>query len=174
MKDKNINRRNFIKAGSAASVAVGLTGNIAEGAKEDKQKSTEIIGVKNGRIKQSVCKWCYGGINLDELAEYSAKLGIKGIDLIDPKDWHILKKHGLECSITPSHGITKGLNRIENHDQCLAKIRKSIDATSEAGFPNVICFSGNRKGMDDDEGLKNCAIALKKIVGYAEEKIVRL
>lgn len=128
--------------------------------------------MKNGRIKQSVCKWCYGGISLDELAAYSAKLGIKGIDLINPKDWHILKKHGLECSITPTHSIGKGLNRIENHEECLAKIRKSIDATSDAGFKNVICFSGNRKGMDDDEGLKNCSIALKQIVGYAEEKNV--
>ena len=171
-KGKSIDRRSFIKTGSTAAVVIGLSAGIAKGAKEDKAESTEVIGVKNGRIKQSVCKWCYGGISLEELAAYSAKLGIKGIDLINPKDWHILKKHGLECSITPTHSIGKGLNRIENHEECLAKIRKSIDATSDAGFKNVICFSGNRKGMDDDEGMKNCAIGLKQIVGYAEEKNV--
>ena len=41
-----------------------------------------------------------------------------------------------------------------------------------AGFPNVITFSGNREGMDDREGLKNCVIGLKKIAGYAEQKKV--
>jgi hydroxypyruvate isomerase len=74
--------------------------------------------------------------------------------------------------MTPSHGIGKGLNRIENHDECLDKIRKSIDATSEWEYRNVICFSGNRAGMDDEEGLKNCVIGLKKIAGYAEKKKV--
>jgi len=168
-----MDRRSFIKTGSVASVAMGLTGGIAEGT-EDKPGPSKAKGVKNGRIRQSVCRWCYRGISLDELAAFSAKIGIKGIDLIPPKDWPILKKHGLECSMTPSHGIRKGLNRIENHEECLAKIRKSIDDTSEAGFPNVICFSGNRQGMDDDEGLKNCAIALKQVVGYAEQKDVTL
>ena len=71
-----------------------------------------------------------------------------------------------------SHEIPKGLNRLENHDYCLAKIRKSIDETSAAGFPNVITFSGNRDGMDDQEGLKNCVIGLKKIASYAEQKKV--
>ena len=64
------------------------------------------------------------------------------------------------------------MNRLENHDECLAKVRKSIDDTAAAGFPNVICFSGNRAGMDDQEGLKNCVIGLKKIAGYAEKKKV--
>ncbi len=173
VKGVNMDRRSFIKVGSAASVAMGLAGGIAEGA-EAKPKASEGEGVKNGRIKQSVCKWCYRGVSLDELAAFSAKIGIKGMDLISPEDWPILKKHGLECSMSKSHGIGKGLNRIENHDECLAKIRKSIDETSEAGFPNVICFSGNREGMDDDEGMKNCFIALKQVVGYAEQKNVTL
>jgi hydroxypyruvate isomerase len=153
-----MDRRSFIRTGYATSVAVYLTGSIAEGT-EEKPKPSKAEGVKNGRIKQSVCKWCYKGISLDGLAAFSAKIGIKGIDLIPPKDWPILIKHGLECSMTASHGIGKGLNRIENHEECLAKIRKSIDDTSDAGFPNVICFSGNRQGMDDNEGLENCANA---------------
>jgi hydroxypyruvate isomerase len=74
--------------------------------------------------------------------------------------------------MTPSHSIPKGLNRLENHDECLASIRKSIDATAEAGFPNVITLSGNRAGMADQEGLDNCVAGLKKIAGYAEQKKV--
>lgn len=168
-KGKSLNRRGFIKAGSAASLAVGLSGGITKGA-----ESKETIGVKNGRIKQSVCKWCYKWSPMEEFAANAAKIGLKGMDLVDPKDWAILEKHGLECSMSKSHGIGKGLNRLENHEECLAKIRKSIEQTSEAGFPNVICFSGNRGGMDDDEGLKNCVTALKQIVSLAEKKNVTI
>ncbi len=133
-----------------------------------------------GRINQSVCLWCYNGylkkskMDLDAFAAYCAGLGLKSVELVGPKDWPTLKKHGLICAMTPSHGIAKGLNRIENHDECLAKIRKSIDDCAEAGFPNAITFSGNRKGMDDEEGLKNCVIGLKKVAGYAEKKKVTI
>ena len=72
--------------------------------------------------------------------------------------------------MTPSHGIGKGLNRVENHEECLAQIRKSIDDSADAGFPNVITMSGNREGMDDEEGLENCVAGLKKIAPYAEKK----
>ncbi len=131
-----------------------------------------------GRIHQSVCLWCYGGflgrvkMDLDRFAAACAKLGLKSIELTTPDQWPTLKKHGLICAMTPSHGIAKGLNRLENHAECLAKIRERIDATSDAGFPNVITLSGNRQGMDDQEGLKNCATGLKQIAGYAERKKV--
>jgi hydroxypyruvate isomerase len=130
------------------------------------------------RIHQSVCLWCYNsfmkknGIELDAFAARCAQLGLKSIELTRPDVWPTLKKHGLICAMTPSHGIGKGLNRIENHEECLAKIRQGIDDSADAGFPNVITFSGNRDGMDDAEGLKNCVIGLKKIAGYAEKKKV--
>ena len=161
-----MDRRSFIKAGSAASIAAGLTAGESMAA----DKTYEV----KGKLKQGVCKWCYGWVPMEEFASKTAALGIKGVDLVAPKDWPTLKKHGLVCSMTSSHGITKGLNRIDNHDECLAKIKKSIEQTSEAGFPNVICFSGNRKGMDDAEGLKNCVTALKQIVGFAEKKNVTI
>jgi len=133
-----------------------------------------------GRINQSVCLWCYhgylkkNGMDLDQFAAFSAKLGLKSIALVGPDQWPTLKKHGLICAMTSSHSIPKGLNRTENHEECLAKLRKSIDDTAAAGFPNVICFSGNREGMDDEEGLANCVIGLKKIAGYAEKKKVTI
>ena len=176
-KDSDMSRRDFIKTSSTASVATGLAaagvGAIVSDAKAAEKVADGLIAV-NGRIKQSVCKWCYGKIGLDDFSAYCAKIGIRSVELMGPQDWPTLIKHGLVCAMTPSHGITKGLNRKENHDECLAKIRKGIEDTSEAGFPNVICFSGNRAGMDDDEGMKNCEIALKKIVGFAEEKNVTI
>jgi len=131
-----------------------------------------------GRIKQSVCLWCYNGylkkakMDLDQFAAACAKLGLKSIELVGPDQWPTLKKHGLICAISNSHSIGKGLNRVANHEECLAKVRKSIDETADAGFPNTITFSGNREGMDDQEGLANCVIGLKKIAPYAEKKKV--
>ena len=158
-------RRNFIKTAAVIGTTCSVNPALAAEAEEYKVK---------GRINQSVCKWCFGSIPMEEFAAYCAKIGIKAIDLVGPSDWPILKKHGLVCSMSNSHGITKGLNRKENHEECLAKIRKSIEETADAGFPNVICFSGNRKGMDDDEGMKNCEIAVKQIVGLAEKKKINL
>ena len=111
-------------------------------------------------------------IDLDQFAAACAKMGLLSIELTTPDQWPTLKKHGLICAMSNSHSIAKGLNRVENHEQCLATIRKSIDATAAAGFPNVITFSGNRAGMDDQQGLKNCVTALKEIAPYAEQKKV--
>jgi hydroxypyruvate isomerase len=127
------------------------------------------------RINQSVCRWCFEKTPLDELARNAAAMGLKGIDLVVPEQWSTLKTHGLICTMTPSHAIEVGLNDPANHAQCLEKIRRAIDATAAAGFPNVICFSGNcRSALTDDDGQKNCATAIKQVVGYAEVKKVTL
>ena len=111
-------------------------------------------------------------MDLDQFAAAFAAMGLKSIELTTPEQWPTLKKHNLICAMTPSHSIVKGLNRLQNHEECLAKVKKGIDDSAAAGFPNVICFSGNREGMDDQEGLANCIAGLKKIAGYAETKQV--
>ena len=166
-----MNRRSLLVNGALLGSGVAITGTGK--ANTFSENTGEGYNVK-GRIKHSVCQWCFRGMGLENLAVEAKRIGISGIDLVGQEDWGILKKHGLECSMVGSHGIVKGLNRIENHDECLDKIRKSIEAASEAGFPNVICFSGNREGMDDAEGMKNCEIAVKQVVGLAEKKNVIL
>jgi hydroxypyruvate isomerase len=127
--------------------------------------------VKNGRLKQSVCKWCYR-MSVGELAAAGKQMGLVGIDLLEPRDFAAVKEHGLVCTMTSTHGITEGLNHPDHQAACLATIRDAIEATAAEGWRNVICFSGNRRGMDDETGLANCAEALKKVVGLAEEKNV--
>jgi hydroxypyruvate isomerase len=133
-----------------------------------------------GRIKHSACFWCYEAyrkrvnMSVDQFAEACAKLGLKSIELILPEYWPILKKHGLVCAMTKTHTIPKGFNRKENHQELSAIVRKAIDASADAGFPNVICFSGNRAGLDDQEGLANCIVGLKELAGYAEKKKVTI
>jgi hydroxypyruvate isomerase len=130
--------------------------------------------VKNGRINQSVCRWCYGDLSLEELCAAAAKMGLKSVELLGPAELGTVKKHGLVCAMVNSHGIGKGLNNKDNHAVCLAKIRESIDAAAEHGCPNVIAFSGNRAGMSDEAGLENAAVGLKQVVGYAEKKKVTI
>ncbi len=163
-----ISRRGLMTtaAGSAAALTLGGT-VLGQGAKDGKP-------VGEGRLQQSVCKWCFGKMSVEELAQLCNKIGLKGIDLVGADTFATLKKYDLVGTMTPSHGIEKGLNRKENWEECLGSIRAAIDATAEAGFPNVICFSGNREGMPDDEGLKNCAEALKQIVGHAEQRKVTI
>jgi hydroxypyruvate isomerase len=165
--NSDLTRRGFL-AGTSASLAGGLLASSAAFGEE------QAMNTRKGRIRQSVCKWCFGKIPLETFAPACAAMGLRAIELVEPHEWDILKRHGLVCAMTPSHSIGKGLNRVENHAECLGQIRKSIEATAAAGFPNVICFSGNRAGMDDDEGLKNCADALKQVVGFAEEKNVTI
>ncbi|MFC1761234.1 hydroxypyruvate isomerase family protein [Planctomycetota bacterium] len=162
--------RREVLTGATGIALTGMSGvNITSSANA---AETTFAGIQKGRIQQAACRWCYKKVPLETLCAHAQKIGLVGLDLVDAQDWPILIKYGLVSTMTPSHGISKGLNRIEHHEECLAKIRMSIDQTSEAGFKNVICFSGNRDGMDDAEGQKNCAIALKQIVGYAEKKNV--
>jgi len=173
MNSNKLTRRSLIRSTSllaAGAVVTRLTGTAAAAVDLDK---VETVATK-GRINQSVSQWCFGKWSLDELCQVSKKLGLKAIDLLGPNDFEKVKKHGLVVSMVNSHSLTDGLADKKFHDACLAKLRETIDATSAAGFPNVISFSGNRRGIPDDVGIENAVEALKKIVGYAEQKKVTI
>ena len=167
----SMDRRSMMKRVGAAGV--GAAAGLGARLRAEEAKVSEGAKLK-GNIRHSVSKWCYGKIPLDDLCKHCVRLGITSIELIGPNEWPALKPYGLICAMTPSHGIEKGFNRRENHAECIRAVKKSIDATAEAGFPNVICFSGNREGLDDATGLKNCVEGLKQVIGYAEQKNVNL
>jgi hydroxypyruvate isomerase len=178
-----VSRRTVIQtgvAGAAAALGANLVRAADAPAPTDPTPAAAAQSggrvIKKDRINQTVCKWCYDKKvePFDKLCAEAAKMGYRGVDLVDIALWPALKKHNLVGTMTPSHTIEKGLNRKENWEQCLAKIRTGIEASAEAGYPNVICFSGNRAGMSDEEGAKNCAEALKQVVGLAEEKKVTI
>ena len=172
MNNNKLSRRTFIRNTSFA--AAGALAAMAQkaGAAVEIEKIERLV--KIGRINQSVSRWCYGKWSLDELCAVSVKLGIKAIDLLGPGDFPTLKKHGLVCSMISTHSLTDGLNNKKNHAECIAKIRSSIDAAAEYGFPNVITFPGNRAGTPDDVGIENTVEALKQIAGFAEQKKVTI
>ena len=129
-----------------------------------------------GRIKQSVCRWCYGKVPLEELCKAAKEMGILSIELMGEDDWPTLKKFGLTCAMANAKGISigKGFNHIENHDPLIEIYEDLIPKAAAAGLPNVICLSGNRAGIDDEQGLENCVTGLKRLMSLAESKRVNV
>lgn len=133
-----------------------------------------------GHINHSVCKWCYGKVPLEDLCVAGKAMGLQSIELLGPDDWATLKKHGLTCAITSNPvkdglgGITKAFNRVEHHDKLVSAYEEWIPLAAKAGLKNVICFSGNRGGMDEATGLKNCATGLKRLMSLCEQHNVTL
>ena len=165
-------RRTFLKSSLAASIVTATamsqeTGNVPE---------TKAPTPRKGRIKQSVSRWCYKDIPLNQLCQASAQMGLKGVDLLEVAEWDVPRQYGLICTMGYAGGgtIPDALNRTENHDAIEAAFRKNIPIAAKAGVPNVITFSGNRRGMSDDEGARNCVIGLNRLKKIAEDNGVNI
>jgi hydroxypyruvate isomerase len=133
---------------------------------------------RKGRIKQGITRGVFPRtMSLDDCCREAARLGIHGFDLIGPQDWPTLKKYGLVPSMYPpgpGGTIPDALNRKENHERLEKSMRAGIDEAAANGVPNVITFSGNRRGMDDREGADNCVAFLNKVKEQAEDKGVTI
>ena len=131
---------------------------------------------RKGRIKQSVSRWCYQKIPLDELCQRSAEMGLKAIDLLGVEEWEVPRRYGLICSMGYAGGgdIPNALNRAENHAKIEEAFRKNIPIAAKEGVPNVITFSGNRAGMSDEEGAKNTIAGLNRVKKIAEDNGVTI
>ena len=163
-------RRTFLATALSASLSARL------GAANNAAK---------GHINHSVCKWCYPKIPLDDLCTAGKEFGLTSVELVAPEDFPTLKKHGLLCAMTTFPTIAgpegkklgtieNAFNRIEHHDLLVQAYEPYINAVADAGFKHLICFSGNRGGMDEQTGIANCATGLKRILPLAEKRGVTL
>lgn len=161
-------RRTALKTLTGTALAVpSLTQSLASSMTQSEQTAPML----KGRINHSVCKWCYGKIPLEDFCKSVKEMGITGIDLLSPNDWPVLKKYGLTCSMPQGagKGIPDGFNDPKLHDELVASYEAIFPKLKEAGFTQVICFSGNRRGMSDEEGMNNCATALKRLMPNAQK-----
>jgi hydroxypyruvate isomerase len=166
-----ISRRAALRKVSGGTLAVAAAASLSNRL----QAADDALGSKlKNRINHSVCKWCYSSIPLDEFCQAGKKIGLQSVELLEVNDFPTLKKHDLVCAMVSGvpGGITSGLNRLENHDKIVAFFEKTTPIVAEHGYPNIICFSGNRDGMSDEKGLENCAIGLKRIAPIAEKNKV--
>jgi hydroxypyruvate isomerase len=162
-----ISRRSALGRISGGAIAFATAANTSH-----RLRAEDAVGSKlKGRINHSVCKWCYGKIALDEFCEAGKRIGLQSVELLETKDFATLKKYNLNCAMVSGvpGGITSGLNRLENHDKIIKFFEEAAPVAADFGAPNIICFSGNRAGMDDEKGIENCAIGLKRIAPIAEK-----
>jgi hydroxypyruvate isomerase len=160
---KQLSRRTMLKSAISGVTVASMPTIVWPEQKDSIQRK--------GRIKQSVSRWCYQKIPLDDLCAYAAKIGLKGVDLLGPEEYEVPSRHGLVCSMAYAGGgeIPTALNRVENHARIEEGFRKNIPLAAKAGVPNVITFSGNRAGMSDEEGAKNTIIGLNRVKKIAED-----
>jgi hydroxypyruvate isomerase len=167
MNPASISRRAALKSGLAATALAPLK----------PLAGAEIVSTRRkDRIHQSVCRWCYKDFPLEQLCASAAEMGLNGVDLLDPDEYEVPRRYGLICTMGYAGGgtIPDALNRTENHAAIEAGFRLNIPLAAKAGVPNVITFSGNRRGMSDDEGARNTIAGLNRVKKIAEDNGVNI
>lgn len=164
------NRREIIKTVLGGTAIIGASGLLSSFTMDE--ESTPL----KGNINHSVCQWTYKFLSLEDLCKLSNKIGIKGIDLVGPKDWATLKSYGLESTMCNGAEISlpDGFTEPKFHERLIKNYTEMIPIVAKAGYKNLICFSGNRRGMDDETGLKNATEGLKQLTALAEKHKVTL
>jgi hydroxypyruvate isomerase len=161
-------RRNLIKSLAVTAAAVASGNRLAACNTTDKKHGGEL----KGNVNHSVCWWTYNFFPLEELCKVVKEIGFSAIDLLAPNEWPVAQAHGIYSSMCYTAGkvsLTEGFNHTEYHDQLIKDYLEVIPMMQKAGYKNLICFSGNRNGMDDETGLKNCITGLQKILPMAEK-----
>ena len=162
-----MNRRRFLEAGLGAGAAALVPANTTH--------AEPLSGTSRAAaFKHSVCRWPYGKLSVDELARMARELGLESVELLERDEWPIARSHGLSCAMgyapvpEPRTRLTRGFNRLENHTWLVPAYERAIPLAAASRIPNLICFSGNRDGLDDEEGLANCARGLEALLPAAE------
>jgi hydroxypyruvate isomerase len=163
-----MNRRKLIQSLALGTAGAALATNSFANTKVIDDNT---MGLK-GNINHSVASWTYNFLSIDEMCKLVKKLGFSAIDLLAPKDWPTIQKNGIYCSMCYTAGkisLTEGWNNKANHEWLIKDFEEGIPMVAQAGYKNLICFSGNRNGMDDVTGMNNCVEGLKKIMPLAEK-----
>jgi hydroxypyruvate isomerase len=165
-----MDRRTFMHAGLAAPALAAIASPAVAIAPSPRQTAPAGPDGARPRLRQSVCAWCFGGMSLEALCTLAKRIGIGAIDLLNEDQWRVPADQGLACAVANGPGgITKGWNRTEQHDALVRRSEELLPKVAAARVPQMIVFSGNRDGMRDDEGLRNCAAGLKRIMPLAEK-----
>jgi hydroxypyruvate isomerase len=160
-----ITRREALGAGLSAAAAALLPRTAAPQA-----AATKVV--KKGRLKQSVCRWCYRNIPDAEFFKAVADMGLTAVDLLDQKQWEAVRDYGLVCSMGWNFGggtIPDALNNPANHDAIVKGFTTALPLAKKFGVPNLITFFGNRRGISDADAIKNCIAGLHRLKGPAED-----
>ena len=159
-----MNRRDALAALGTAALAPALLAN-----------RLDATPPRRAKIRQSVARWCYARIPLDDLCAAAKSMGYVSVELLGENEWAVARRHGLECAVANSFGsIPVGFNRPDHHDKLVADGERLIPLAAAAGVRKIVVFSGNRAGMSDGEGVANCVAGFKRLMPAAERHDVTL
>ena len=173
--EKSISRRTALQSVGLASATL-LTSSLSNRIEAaDSQIGTAL----KGRINHSACRWCYSSIPFEDLCKSAKEIGMKSLELTGPAEWEILKKYDLTSAMgwgdyPKGMGLNNFFNKVSNHDQLVAFYEDLIPKAAKAGVNNIICFSGNREGLSEEQGLINCKKGLQRIMKTAEKNNVTI
>jgi len=161
-------RSEAIKLMSAGTAASAMGGGLF--AKSSEEQTTKIMMLQ-GNINHAACRWCYSKVPMDQFLDAAKSIGLKGIDLLGPDEWQLAIDKGMTCSISTGDkfGITEGFNDPSLHEALYKNYVNLIPKAADSGVKNIICFSGNRNGLSDEQGMINCAKGLDPIVKLAQK-----
>jgi len=170
-----MNRRQVIKnisLGAGALTLGGMHVSCESSQKKDVSSTISVSKELKGNINHSACRWCYEDIPLDKFSQECAEIGLKGIDLLKPEEWQTAQKYGLQCSLGTDTfaNIVHGFNDPKNHLHLQKQYTELISKAANARVKQVIVFSGNRHGIDDNTGMENCAQGLDQIIKQAAKE----
>jgi len=165
----------FSRRAALRAAFVGGLGLAASRLSAAFETDSAMSGLLKGNLKQAITRYSFQGMTLDEVCRTVKQLGLSALDHVGPKGWPTLKAHGIVSSLcSASMGISRGFGDMGYHDELVAYYTDYIDRMADMGYRNVECFSGNRNGMDTEEGLANVELGLKRIIGHAEKRGVVL
>ncbi|CAM3741660.1 hydroxypyruvate isomerase family protein [Flavobacterium chungbukense] len=168
-------RRTAIKGILAGTVTLVIPSDLLALSNPQEELKLNSSTLK-GKINHSVARWCFNDLDIETLCQEAKKIGITGIDLVGPKDWPILQKYNLVSTMCNGAEINlvDGFNDLKFHEQLIKNYTEMIPLVAKAGYKNLICFSGNRRGKTDEQGWNNCVVGLQKLIPLAEKHKVTL
>ncbi|KIN14114.1 TIM barrel protein [Vreelandella titanicae] len=173
MKRYLIDRRSLLRHSVTGAIGLAALSQIGSRTLADDMPSQRAL---KGNIHHSVARWTFDFLSLEELCQLSTELGITAIDLVGPEEWPVLQRYGLDSSMCNGAELSleDGWGDTRFHSELIERYLHHIDLVSQAGYTNLICFSGNARGMSPEQGLQNAETGLKEILAQAEAKGVVL
>jgi hydroxypyruvate isomerase len=171
-----MDRREFLSTGALAGAGAAAFGE-AGCAESGRAPAAGAAGGATGgaaAYRHSVCHWPFAKLTVDQLAAAAKGVGVASVELLEPDQWAVVRARGLACAVgyapagDPKTRLTVGWNRRDNHAWLVPGYERGLALAGAAGVPNVICFSGNRGGLSDEEGLAACADGLRRLMPAAE------
>jgi hydroxypyruvate isomerase len=168
-------RRKFL-ARSAGFGMLAAAGGTAEPFRASGAALAESSGssVGAGRLKQSVCRWPYARVSLQDFCRRAKQMGFAAIDLLFPDEWSAAAQAGISVSMGYASRrdkfIAMGFNDPANHALLLGELEMALPLAAQARVANLIAMFGNRvSGIDEAAAIANCAAGLAKIAPLAEK-----